>query len=180
MSGGGNFPAPILRPVAPSDTTFLYHVAANYPETWPRVCQKGVPVPHEFEALLWYQVLSQYMVDVFIAGQTVTIGLVSLYDADHVSGIVWVENVGLPGDHHEIVRCQALEQVIDRGFTSWPFRKIYGVHHSAAAPVFSGLGLDAPEEVRLREVYRHDGHLWDRVTCSVERSDWMQRSGTGS
>ena len=77
-------PDPVLRGVESADRAFLYHVASQWPETWPRVCQKGIPSPHEFESMLWSGTLAQYLVSVRIGGDEIPVGLVGLYDADHI------------------------------------------------------------------------------------------------
>jgi hypothetical protein len=177
VNGAPPLPEARLRVIDHGDSGFLYRLAGEHPQSWPRLCQKGVPNPGVFEGLLWDGVLAQYLVEVRADGRDVPIGTVCLYDADHIGGTVWIESVGLPGDHHEAVRGDALGQLLERAFTAWPFRRVYAVHHSCDPPVFGALPqLGAAEEVRLRDAYRHDGLLWDRVISAVSREDWAAAS----
>jgi hypothetical protein len=171
--------SPYLRGIESRDVPFLYFLVAEYPESWPRLCDKGPSTPQQFEFKLHDGVLAQFLVEVEVNGERIPIGLVGLHRADHLSGVVWVESVGLPGDHHEAVRDRALADLIDRAFSAWRFRRVCGTHHGFERPVFANVG-DVPvrEEVRLENVFLHEGMYWDRVFSVITREDWLGRQET--
>jgi hypothetical protein len=164
---------PILRSIEPEDLGFLYSLAARWPESWHRVCRRGIPFPEEFDSLLRFNVNDQFMVEVEVNEERRRVGLVALFDADYAVGTAWIDSVGLPGDANDPLRAKALDQLIDRAFiASPPLRKIYVRHHGFEACPLSHLPYRTVEEARLTDHVRHDDFLWDSVITALHRADW--------
>jgi hypothetical protein len=165
----------VLRPARPEDAGFLYAVAANWPESWPRVCRQRLPHPHEVEELLGFGVVDCRIVEVTVNGQTAAMGAVTLFDVDRRSGTVWFDNVGRRGDTAEAARDEATFRLLDDVFTAGTYRKVYARHFGFDAPPFCRLPCPVHEEARLVDQVIHDDFAWDEIISAVYRDEWISR-----
>lgn len=151
-----------LRPADGADAGYLYSLAAQFPELWPRVCHRGLPNPQQFEHETWLGVLILLVVEDSSTGQP--LGVASVFDADHYSGTAWIEVI-LPQrgaqDEGEIT-----DALLSYAFETWRFRKVYLRTESFRPPALDGVSWVAKEEAVLRQNTLHDGFLWDTVTTA--------------
>lgn len=156
----------LLRPITPHDQPFLYALATSS-ETGYRWRYRGShPSPGQFEADLWRDVLTQFMVE--STPDPRPLGQVVAYGADFSQGWCYFGIVVRPDVWGTGVAAEAALLFLRHLFTTWPFRKVYVEFPEFNLPAIqSGLGTFYDLEGRLRDHEYYDGRYWDRIIASI-------------
>jgi RimJ/RimL family protein N-acetyltransferase/acyl carrier protein len=162
-----------LRPVEPTDLSFLYRLATEG-ETGERWRHRGaVPDPQSFAQRLWDGVLTQSIVERLADSRPV--GLACAYSANLRDGYVYLAGVCDTQMLRSGLCTQGLMLLADHLFRNWSFRKIYFEATAFNYAQFaSGSGRIFVEEARLADHTFYDGRYWDLVLGSLTREAWNQ------
>lgn len=139
------------------------------PEQWFRICRRGLPPPHEFEAVLWQGVSALFVVR---GSDDARLGVASLFDLDPHDGVAWMDIVIDPMPGGDDMLGPVARQLLDHAFSRWNLRKVYASHLGYQAPPLGECGIDGDIEAHLVEFARHDGMYWDRFITAIGRPAW--------
>lgn len=159
-----------LRPLLPADYDFIYRLSMQGESLWRWRYRGATPSPQLFQSSLWEGVLAQFVVE---DRRQRSIGLVSLYNADMVSGHAYVGILIEPPRTGIGWPLEALLLLIEYGFTTWPFRKLYFEYTATNAGTFAeSARRHLREEGRLIAHDFADGEYVDRIIASMTREHW--------
>ena len=162
---------PHLRPVSVSDYDEIYRWTTDRRNSVLWRYRGGTPSPETVQRQLWEGVLVQYCVVTDRSSRP--LGLVSLYNANHVAALSAPELVG-----SGLVARAALE-IVQYGFERFRFRKLYLESLESSLQFYrSALNLGV-----LSEAGRLANHEWngsdydDLVFLFVTREQWTEFVG---
>jgi|GEM_PF-1352525 len=160
-----------LRPVNPSDYSFLYELSVS-PETgWSWRYRDQQPSYETFLRSLSTEVFAQYMIMRVESNER--LGLAVCYRANFRNSHAFLALQGVPTAWGRGLLIEGANLFIDGLFDNYEFRKLY-----AECPEFnvasfrSGLGDGFVEEGVLREHERYRGRWWDLHYFALYRSTW--------
>lgn len=164
-----------LRPVVDSDLSLLYSAAIDPVDGYRWRFRGSTPSPGEFQALLYQEVLAQYVV---VDTLTSTIqGLVVAYGYAPGDGYCHfgLQRVTVPGGRVRSYgqMTEGLGILIDYLFATWPLRKLYADVPMFNYQYFAGMeGIVFDVEARRREHVFHGGEWQDMITLAIYREVW--------
>ncbi len=159
------------------DIPFLYALATST-ETGHRWRYHGrIPPIEKFEAELWQNVLTQFVVRHRADGEQV--GQVVCYGPDITNGHAYLGAVFTPrisGSGHPV---KIVQLFLDYLFAGWRFHKIYmEVPESNFELIRSGSGRFFEVEGRLKRHYFYQGRDWDQLILAVTRERFSEMAKT--
>jgi RimJ/RimL family protein N-acetyltransferase len=158
-----------LRPVGPADYEEIYRWSTD-PRTSATWRYRGAtPSPDVVVRQLWDGVLAQYCVT---ASDRRAIGIVGLYNANHVSQYAYLYALSSPEVVGTGLVARAALELIDHAFSTFRLRKIYVETREAALDQFKSIvrrGIMV-EEARVPDHEWIDGRYDDLVILSVRPS----------
>lgn len=157
-----------LRTVAAPDYDFLYWLNSQ-PEMLIRWRYRGAtPNPDAFVALLWKDVLAQFIIESTSSSQAV--GLVSAYNPDLKNGTIYTSLQVGQQPFNEPFAVEGYLLLLEYLFMNWPIRKVYAEALAFNIPQFgSALGRFFTEEGRLVSHEYFDGGFHDLVILALYR-----------
>ena len=163
-----------LIPITPDDYSFLDQLFSDK-ETIIGWRPRGTTIsPENFVRLLWEGVVSQYLVT--RVDRRDRLGLVSLYNADHRNGLVWLSAIFRPDVHRSGWTFEAISLLIDHAFRVWPFRIIYmEVLEFNLHSFWAGRDSVYNIEGCLVDCEYHDGQYWNKYFLAIHRDRWDGR-----
>ena len=161
-----------LRPVISADYDHIYRWSTDPANAWRWRYRGGTPSPDTVVRQLWDGVIAQFCVVPIDRDQPV--GLVGLYNANHVSGYCYLYAISAPELVGTGATLHGVAQLIDYAFQTFRLRKIYMESTESSLSSYSSalkIGL-ITEEGRLADHEWNGESFDDMVFLSISSDRW--------
>ena len=167
-----------LTPVTAENFPFLYALAIDEEVGYRWRFRGSIPSPEDFQKAFWQGTLTQFVVNMTSAAESIGHVVCYAYEPGHQHAFVGmvfappVLGTGLP--------LEAASCFLNYLFNTWNLRKLYFEVPEFNYPQFaSGAGRYFHEEGRLRQHEFYAGRYWDKLYLAIYRDDVIPPAAPG-